>query len=211
LEDNVLHFPPEDDDILIHVGDRDEQLLHARAWKIRSALKDDARAIVDSGASPEQQNEAAKQLLNRLTDEEKALLEQSFKFMTYRIMRLVYNWFAVTYPKGQDDRAMLRVLWFFSEMRKFNNSCLMEDFEWNNNRNEDDPAFDDFAWWAAVDAKIRAIYPDGVFTEKSFEKTQRLHDEYITQKIIDYYKEHPEEREALSQRVNQENGGETAE
>jgi hypothetical protein len=45
LEDNVLHFPLEDDDILIHVESRNEQLLHDRAWKIRSAIKNDARAI----------------------------------------------------------------------------------------------------------------------------------------------------------------------
>jgi hypothetical protein len=27
-------------------------------------------------------------------------------------------------------------------------------------------AFDDFAWWDTVDAKIKAVYPEGVFTEK---------------------------------------------
>lgn len=31
LEDNILDFPPEDDDIMLHVGDPDEQLLHDRA------------------------------------------------------------------------------------------------------------------------------------------------------------------------------------
>ena len=61
---------------------------------------------------------------------------------------------------------MLRVLWFFREMRKFNHACLIEDFEWKNNRNEDDPAFDDFAWWDAVDARVKAFFPEGVFTEK---------------------------------------------
>jgi hypothetical protein len=59
LEDNILDFPPEDDDIMLHVGDLDEQLLHDRAQKIRAPLKDDVQAIIDSGTSAEQQNEAA--------------------------------------------------------------------------------------------------------------------------------------------------------
>ena len=59
LEDNVLDFPPEDDDIMLHVGDLDEQLLHDHAQKIRATIKDDAQAIIDSGTSPEQQNQAS--------------------------------------------------------------------------------------------------------------------------------------------------------
>jgi hypothetical protein len=122
-------------------------------------MKDDAQAIIDSGTSAEQQNEAAKRLLSRLTDEENAILEQSHEFMSYRLERLVYKWFAAAYPRGEDERVMLRVLWFFREMQKLNHACLIEDSEWNNNRNEDDPAFDDYAWWGAVEAKIKAEYP----------------------------------------------------
>ena len=103
LESNVLAFPPEDDDIMLQVGNLDEQLLHERAQKIRATVKDDAQAIVDSGKSPDQQNEAAKQLLNRLTNEEKAILEQSYEFLSYRLERLVYTWFAAAYPRGEDD------------------------------------------------------------------------------------------------------------
>lgn len=92
---------------------------------------------------------------------------------------------------------MLRVLWFFSEMQKFNHTCLIEDFEWNNNRNEDNPDFDDFAWWDALDAKIKAVYPEGVFSEKSFQEIERLQDELLASKIKEYYDAHPAEREAL--------------
>jgi hypothetical protein len=197
LEDNILDFPPEDDDILLHVGHPDEQQLHDRAQKIRSTLKDDAQAIIDSGKNAQQQNEAAKQLLSRLTDWENAILEQSYEFMSYRMERLVYKWFAAAYPKGKDARAILRVLWFFREMQKLNYACLIEDFEYNNNRNEDDPAFDDYAWWDAVDAKIKAIYPEGVFSEKSFEEFERLHDEFTARKIREYFEAHPEEQTAL--------------
>jgi hypothetical protein len=129
LEDNILDFPPEDDDIMLHIGDPDEQLLHDRAQKIKDTVKDDAQAIIDSGTSPEQQNEAAKQLLSRLTDEENAILEQSSEFLSYRLERLVYKWFAAAYPKGEDYRVTLRVLWFFHEMHKLNHACLIEDFE----------------------------------------------------------------------------------
>ena len=38
LEDNVLDFPPDDDDILIHIGDIDEQLLHDQANRIKERL-----------------------------------------------------------------------------------------------------------------------------------------------------------------------------
>ena len=202
LECNVLDFPPKDEDIMLHVGDLAEQLLHDRAEKIRASFKDDAQAIINSGMSPEQQNEAAKQLLSRLSDEENAILDQSHQFATYRIERLVYDWFASAYPKGEDPRVMLRVLWFFREMRKFNNACLIEDYEWNNNRNEDDPAFDDFAWWDALDAKIKAIYPVGVFSEESFGEFERLYDEVFARTIKEYYDAHPAEREALLKGLN---------
>jgi hypothetical protein len=207
LEDNILDFPPEDDDIMLHVGDPDEQLLHDHAQKIRATMKEDSQAIIDSGTSAEQQNEAAKQLLSRLSDEENAILEQSQEFMSYRLERLVYKWFAASYPKGQDERVMLRVLWFFREMQKLNHACLIEDYEYNNNRSEDDPEFDNYAWWDAVDAKIRATYPEGVFTEKSFEEFEQLHDEFIARKIREYFEAHPDERSALINSSNKEIGG----
>jgi hypothetical protein len=183
LEDNVLDFPPEDEDILLHISDLDEQLLHDRAQKIRATIKDDAQAIIYSGTSAEQQNEAAKRLLSRLTDDENAILEQSYQFLSYRLERLVYIWFAAAYPRGEDQRVMLRVLWFFHEMKKLNNACLIEDYEWKNNRNEEDPSFDDFAWWDKLDSKIKALYPEGVFTMESFEVFEQLRDEVITRKI----------------------------
>jgi hypothetical protein len=74
------------------------------ATQIRATFRADVQAIINSGKSPKQQNEAAKQLLNRLTDEENAILEQSHEFLSYRLERLVYKWFAVAYPKGEDSR-----------------------------------------------------------------------------------------------------------
>ena len=61
--------------------------MHDRAQKIRATVKDDAQAIIDSGKSPERQNEAAEQLLSRLTDEEKSILEQSYVLIIKRMLR----------------------------------------------------------------------------------------------------------------------------
>jgi hypothetical protein len=55
-----------------------------------------------------------------------------------------------------------------------------------------------------VEAKIRAIYPEGVFSEKSFEEFERFHDEFIARKIREYFEAHPEERTALINSSNKE-------
>lgn len=102
LESHILSFPPDDNDIVLWVGNSDERLLHDRAHKIRESFQQDTQAIINSDTSPEEQNEAAKQLLSRLSDEENAVLDQSTEFLRYRLLHLVYNWFAVAYPKGAD-------------------------------------------------------------------------------------------------------------
>jgi hypothetical protein len=56
----------------------------------------------------------------------------------------------------------------------------------------------------AVEAKIKVEYPEGVFTEKSFEEFERLHDEFVTSKIREYYEAHPEKRAAFIQGLNKE-------
>ena len=64
---------------------------------------------------------------------------------------------------------------------------------WNFNRDEDDPVFDDFEWWDNVDAKIREVYPEGVFTKESFEAVRDYFDEKESEAIREYWKVHPEE------------------
>ena len=41
-----------------------------------------------------------------------------------------------------------------------------------------------------------------MFTKKSFEEYERLHDEFVARKIREYYEEHPEERKALINGLN---------
>jgi hypothetical protein len=47
-----------------------------------------------------------------------------------------------------------------------------------------------------LDAKIKAIYPVGVFSEESFGEFERLYDEVLASKIKEYFDAHPTEREA---------------
>jgi hypothetical protein len=200
LESNVLEFPPKEEDIVLHIGNVDEQLLHDRAQKIRDAFKQEAQAIIDSDMSPEQQNEAAQKVLSRLTDDEQAVLDRSYEFLIYRMQNLVYKWFSAGCPKGMDARVMLRIIWFFGEMRKFNNVCLIEDYEYDHNRDEDSPAFDDFKWWDELEAKKLRLYPEGVFSEKSYEAVEARYDIHLAQKIREYYEAHPLEKAALIER-----------
>jgi hypothetical protein len=202
LEDNVLELP-EDDDILLHIGDDDEQQLHEHARRIRDSLKVQAEEIInDISLTLEQQNELAKHVISQLTERETDILDESDKFIDYRLMRLIYKRFVSGYPHQKDDRVLMRVVWFFMEMEKQNHVNFFTDSEWEHNRNEDDPAFDDFAWWDAIDKKIKEIYPSGVFTEKSFEDFEAEIDRRWSLEVKKYYDAHPEEREALVNGLN---------
>jgi hypothetical protein len=78
--------------------------------------------------------------------------------------------------------------------------CL-EESEFNYNRDEDSPEFNDFAWWNAFDAKIKKVYPDGIFSEKSFEKAENLSDEIMGKCMREYWQAHPEEFERLTKKL----------
>jgi hypothetical protein len=207
LEENELEFP-EDDEIFLHVGDSDEVELHNRAQALRETMRADAEEIINNtDLTIEQQNEMSKQLLSRLTEREKAIVEQSSNFIEYRLKRLFYKHFAAGYPKGEDTRVMLRIMWFFREMDKLNYVNHLEDYEFEHNRNEEDPEFDDYAWWDALEAKKLKLFPEGVFTEKSYEAVEEEYDLHIARKIREYYEAHPGEREALINGFKQENRG----
>jgi hypothetical protein len=193
LEKNELDFP-EDDEIFLHIGDADETELHNHAQAIRETMRAEAEEIINNtDLTIEQQNEMSKQLLSRLTERERAILEQSNNFIEYRMKRLLYKYFAAGYPKGEDTRVMLRVMWFFREMDKLNYVNHLEDYEFEHNRNEEDPTFDDYAWWDALEAKKLKLFPEGVFTEKSYEAVEEEYDIHISRIIREYYEAHPEE------------------
>jgi len=79
----------------------------------------------------------------------------------------------------------------------------IEDSEWNFNRNEEDPAFDDFKWWDDLEAKIRSYYLDGVFTTESYEAVRDYFDEKESEAIREYWKAHPEQQEEFMAKLEQ--------
>jgi hypothetical protein len=101
------------------IGDADEQTLHYKAEKIRETFRPQAKAIIsDTTLTLEEQEQASKALLAELDDYQKTVLEESSRFLEYRLRRLVCKYFEAAYPEERDTRVQLRVLWFFEEIKK---------------------------------------------------------------------------------------------
>ena len=202
LEQNVLELP-EDEDINLHIGDESENLLHARAEKIKEGFRADAGEILFSNTFTfEEQTVKAQELLKELTEDEKFILDESAKFVRFRLTRLLFKVFSSMFPKIHYKEVTERIVWFFGDMQKLVNAKAIEDSEWNFNRNEDDLAFDDFEWWDTVEAKIRGYYPKGVFTKESFEAVRDYFDEKESEAIREYWKAHPEESKEYMEQID---------
>ena len=106
------------------------------------------------------------------------------------------------FPKIHYKEVTERIVWFFEDMQKLVNARAIEDSEWNFNRDEDDPEFDDFKWWDGVEVKIRGFYPDGVFTEKSYEVVRDYFDEKELKVMREYWKAHPEEFKKYMEQID---------
>jgi hypothetical protein len=202
LEGNVLGLP-DDDEIFLSISDRDEAALHERAYNIRSGFRDEAREILFSGKFTfKQQNAKAEDLLKQLSEAERTLFGESDRFLRFRLMRLLYKQFSPVFPKAHCSEVWQRIVWFFGEMDKLVVAKAVEDSEWDFNRDEEDPAFDDYAWWNDLDAKIRGYYPDGVFTKESYEAVKRFFDEKQSELIRNYWKAHPEEHKKMMKNLD---------
>jgi len=170
LEQNVLKLP-EDDKIHLIIDDSAEMRLHERANRIKEPLQKTVKEIIFSNKFTfEQQNAKAEELFKELSEAEKRIINESEKFIRFRLMRLLYKQFSPVFSKIHYKEVMQRIIWFFGEMQKLVNAKAIEDSEWNFNRNEDEAGFDDFKWWDNVEAKIRKVYPEGVFTKESYER-----------------------------------------
>jgi hypothetical protein len=200
LEQNVLELP-EDEEIFLSINDAAEFALHAKANEIRKCHKDKVSFLTDPALTFEQISAKAEEAQKEISEQEWLVINKSEEFMRFRLMRLVYKQFAPTFSEHNRGTVWKRIVWFFSELDKLNAALAIEDSEWNHNRNEDDPAFDDFAWWDRLDAKIREFYPAGVFTEESWRKCKEFFDEKESEIIRTYWKEHPEELERLTKRL----------
>ncbi|MEX2739412.1 MAG: hypothetical protein Q6356_010135, partial [Candidatus Wukongarchaeota archaeon] len=75
---------------------------------------------------------------------------------------MLFKQFSPVFPKVHYGEVWQRIVWFFGEMEKLVIAKAVEDSEWNFNRSEEDPAFDDYAWWDNLKVKIREFYPNRV-------------------------------------------------
>lgn len=195
LEQSVLELP-EDNEINLYVRDDTEMALHERAHKIKEPLQEAVKNIMFSGKLTfEQQNAKAEEFLKQLSEADKVIINESEKFIRFRLMRLLFKQFSPVFPKVHYSEVWQRIVWFFGEMDKLVIAKAVEDSEWDFNRDEDDPTFDDYAWWDNVEAKIREFYPDGVFTKESYEAVEHFFDEKEAEFIREYWKSHPKEKE----------------
>ncbi|MBM4400979.1 MAG: hypothetical protein FJ045_03410 [Crenarchaeota archaeon] len=200
LEGNVVELP-EDEEIILSINDDAEWALHAKANEIRKQFKDKVAFLHDPALTFEQINAKAEEVQKEISEQEWFIINRSEELVRFRLMRLIYKQFAPTFSEYNKDIVWKRIVWFFSELDKLNGASAIEDSEWNHNRNEDDLAFDDLAWWDRLDVKIREFYPAGVFTEESWRKCEEFFDEKEAEAIRAYWREHPEEFERLTKRL----------
>jgi hypothetical protein len=202
LEQNVLDLP-EDNEINLYIKDGAEMALHERAHKIKQPLQETVKNIMFSGELTfEQQNAKAKELFKELSQAEQRIINESEKFIRFRLMRLLFKQFSPVFPKVHHSEVWQRIVWFFGEMDKLVIAKAIEDSEWDFNRDEDDPTFNDYAWWDELEAKIRECYPNGVFTRESYETIRDFFDEKEAELIREYWKAHPEEFKEYMEQID---------
>ena len=194
---------PEDEDINLYIGDESEHLLHSRAEKIKERFRADTGEIMFSNTLTfEEQNIKAQELLKGLSEDEKFILDESAKFVRFRLTRLLFKFFSSMFPKIHHKKVTERIVWFFEDMLKLVTARAIEYTEWTFNRDEDDPAFNDFRWWDNVEAKIRKVYPKGVFTKESYEAVRDYFDEKETEAIREYWKAYPEDYKEYIEQID---------
>ena len=174
--------------------------LHEKAEQIKQKYREDVKFLNNHELTFDEICSRAKEKIENIPEQELTLLNKSHDFVRYRLMRLVYKHFEDVFGQNKHS-AWMRIVWFFSEMEKLHVAEAIEDSEFNHNRNEDDPEFDDFKWWALVDEKVKRFYPEGVFTEKSWEKCRDFFDVKEAEFVKKYYEEHPEEYKELLERL----------
>ena len=199
LENHVLPKYPEP--ATIYLKNEAEISLYDRANRIRQNINVDIMSIWhnDKLTYEEKQKETLK-AYNELDEKEKQIISKDAEFCVRRLQDILIKYYEATFPNKSRD-PLLRVTWFFKEMDKLCVAKYMEDSEWCHNRNEDDPEFDDFKWWDNFDSNVKEEFPDGIFTEKSYEKAEKLYDEIMGKCIREYWQAHPEEFERLTKKL----------
>ena len=199
LENNVVPDHPKP--AQIYVENKVEIELNKKANRIRQNLNIDIMTIWhnDKRTFEEKQKETLK-AYNELDEQEKQILSKDTEFSIRRLQDMLTKYFEATFPYKSTE-PLIRVTWFFNEMDKLRFAKYFEDSEWYHNRNEDDSEFDDFKWWENFDSEVKEEFPDGIFSEKSFEKTEKLYDELVSKYMREYWQAHPEEFKRLIKKL----------
>ena len=197
LENNVLPELP--DEAKIYIKNEAEIELSRKAQTIRDMLPDVSKIWKNPNLTLEEKEEKTKAIYQELSAKQKLILSRDSAFMTRRLRDLVVSFFKTSFPENS-EKPFLRVEWFFTEMDKLAYAEYITDSEWNHNRDEDSPDFDDFAWWNLVDLKIKELYPEGIFTEENWKKTCDLYDKIQSEYMVQYWQTHPEEFERITKK-----------
>ncbi len=202
LEKNVL--PDSPNHTLVYVENEAEIELNKKANRIRQNINIDVVAVWhnDKLTFEEKQKETLK-AYNSLDEKEKQIVSKDSEFCVRRLLDILIKHFEATFPYKSRE-PLLRVVWFFNEMDKLACAKYFEDSAWYHNRNEDDPDFDDFKWWENLDSNVKDRFPDGIFTKKSFEKTEKLYDELVSKFMREYCLVHPEKFERITKKAEQQ-------
>ena len=197
LENNVLPELP--DEASIYIKNEVEIELSRNAQAIRNMIPDVSTIWNNPNLSLQEKEEKTKVIYNDLSPKQKLILSRDSAFMTRRLRNLVFSYFKTSFPV-KSEIPFLRVEWFFTEMDKLAHVEHIIDSEWNHNRDEDKPDFDDFAWWDRVDLKIQELYPKGIFTSESWNITREFYDKVQSEYMVQYWQAHPQEFEKITKK-----------
>ena len=164
LENNVLPELPEQ--ASIYIKNEAEIELSRNAQAIRNMIPDVSKIWNNPNLKLQEKEEKTIAIYNELSARQKLILSRDSAFMTRRLRDLVVTYFKTSFPENS-EKPFLRTEWFFRNMDRLAHAEHIIDSKWNHNRDEDNPNFDDFAWWNRVDLKIQELYPEGIFTEES--------------------------------------------
>jgi hypothetical protein len=196
LENHVLPTAPEPAKFIISSDLEQELATKAREIRRKIALNFDAEKVWnDDSLTLEQKGDLTLDAVKDLSPADNLILDKDLSFMGQRLFSIIEQFYEPQFPKNAKQEMMLHIGWFLIQMGNLGLKEHIIHDEWTHNRNEDDPNFDDFAWWKRVDALIKKSLPDGVFTAKSLRKLREWFDKKESEFILKYWDEHPEEYE----------------
>jgi hypothetical protein len=200
LERHVLPEQPEL--ATIQISNEQEFALLTKAQQIREKLTPETKAIMqDETLTFDQKTERLKTLYDSINPEDKIIITKDSQFLRMRLRDFLVEYFKPCFPETSLQEVYMRIFWFFEQMIALAVKEQIIDSEWEHNRDESRPDFDDAIWWQNLDEKIAKEFPEGVFTEKTFENVRDYFDEKISSAIRDYWNKHPEEYELLIEKL----------